>query len=549
MKRWAALFLSASVLLLLAHAFIPIHQFIHRNDDAYYYFKLAANYPQMGFWSFDRIHSTNGVQPLWAVMLTAIAQLLSWFSITDLAVLVRVFVACSALLHFASGLMLFHLLSMTVSTGTGLAAAGAFLFPMGIVWARVSGMENSLYALMLVSSVSYLHLRFLPRATTCRAFVLGILLGLTALARLNAAILIPCVLLYLLCAPTAHSLAQRLRLVAVTGGAAAMLLLPYLLANYLVTGHLLPVSGAVKAVLTDQFLEARQVRRLLSSATLTMIHNDMAAHLWRFMASRVGDGFWAAGSRLLFTERIPLVYLLLMALAVIGLPLCVGQPREWLTYLGSRLRRLAVFWYVLLFGVVDATVSMLLYPNQVRYAMTGWWFVNNEIIIVVTVATLTAAAVSYIAVSLLPKRLHARLLAAVLAVSFLFHGQQMVRFYWSDAVVHTDWKTSWNDELFLAARWLSENVPPDATVGAWNAGILGYYATQRVVNLDGLINNFELLPYLRERRISDYIRRKRIAYLSDLDPRASRAAGSTRRPRARGLCVSTARRPARAPLR
>ena len=37
------------------------------------------------------------------------------------------------------------------------------------------------------------------------------------------------------------------------------------------------------------------------------------------------------------------------------------------------------------------------------------------------------------------------------------------------------------------------------------------------MNLDGLINNFELVPYLRDRRMSEYIRREHIAYLSDID--------------------------------
>src|SRR5262245_6001715 len=70
----------------------------------------------------------------------------------------------------------------------------------------------------------------------------------------------------------------------------------------------------------------------------------------------------------------------------------------------------------------------------------------------------------------------------------------------------------------MAARWLSQNVPERAIVGAWNAGVLGYYALQPVVNLDGLINSFDVLPYLREKRIADYIKKEKIQYLSDMDP-------------------------------
>jgi len=46
---------------------------------------------------------------------------------------------------------------------------------------------------------------------------------------------------------------------------------------------------------------------------------------------------------------------------------------------------------------------------------------------------------------------------------------------------------------------------------------LGYYSKQPVVNLDGLINNFDLLPYLREKRVSEYVKKEGISYLSDME--------------------------------
>src|SRR5690606_1922694 len=136
-----------------------------RGDDAYYYFQVAAGYPRLGFWSFDGIHPTNGVQPLWAMILTSVAVMLDQVGVTDPHVLARLFVACAAICHFGSCLLLFHLLARTVSTPTALIAAGAFLFPMGIVWSRLWGMENSLYALLLVASLCQMHLVLLRRPT------------------------------------------------------------------------------------------------------------------------------------------------------------------------------------------------------------------------------------------------------------------------------------------------------------------------------------------------------------------------------------------------
>jgi hypothetical protein len=50
--------------------------------------------------------------------------------------------------------------------------------------------------------------------------------------------------------------------------------------------------------------------------------------------------------------------------------------------------------------------------------------------------------------------------------------------------------TSTRIPLAVAAQWMRENLPRDATVGAWNAGMIGYLSERRVVNLDGLVNSW-----------------------------------------------------------
>lgn len=115
------------------------------------------------------------------------------------------------------------------------------------------------------------------------------------------------------------------------------------------------------------------------------------------------------------------------------------------------------------------------------------------------------------------KRLHGTVLTTMLIALVAFHSQEMVRLYWNDDVVYYDWKLSANDEMYRAANWLTTRVPEDAIDGSWNAGVLRYYAKQRVVNLDGLNNNYEFLTYLEEGRVADYIRQEGILYLSDMD--------------------------------
>jgi hypothetical protein len=42
-----------------------------------------------------------------------------------------------------------------------------------------------------------------------------------------------------------------------------------------------------------------------------------------------------------------------------------------------------------------------------------------------------------------------------------------------------------------AAVWINDNLPDDAVLASWDAGVTGFYADQPVVNLDGVVNSPE----------------------------------------------------------
>jgi hypothetical protein len=74
-----------------------------------------------------------------------------------------------------------------------------------------------------------------------------------------------------------------------------------------------------------------------------------------------------------------------------------------------------------------------------------------------------------------------------------------------------------------AGQWLQANAPADAIVGAFSAGLVGWYApARRVVNLDGLINTRRYLDeVLRPGRLADYFDAKGIGWFADYAPIAA----------------------------
>lgn len=61
-----------------------------------------------------------------------------------------------------------------------------------------------------------------------------------------------------------------------------------------------------------------------------------------------------------------------------------------------------------------------------------------------------------------------------------------------------------------------KDMKTEAKFAAWNAGIISYFSGLNVMNLDGLVND-EILPYIKEERLLDYIQEKHIHYLVDYE--------------------------------
>ena len=524
-RRRALLLLSLSLFLLLGHAFVPLEEFLHRGDDAYYYFKLAANWPEYHHWTFDGLHRSNGVQPLWGIMLSATAEVFAWVGVTDFHVLARIFVFETALLHFVSGMLVFRILSRHVSLGAAIGAAGGLLFPLGIVWTRVWGMENSLYCVVLLSTVLFYQEHFRERGTRRNAVLLGLLLGTTTIARLNSGFLIPILLAFYLASGLHGSLRERLRLSVVVGAVASALILPCLGFNIVTTGHLLPVAGGAKLIRAKLFLQERGVETMFSTKFLAVLRDQIRGPGEWFVTSRAMDGFWLGGGRLMNLGKSDYSTVRWILVVCLLLPLLALRPLEWLRTLGRTFRRLGVFSYVLAFALLNTAISVSLYPYEATYSIVRWWLVEGEVVITTVVATLVATSIGFLGARWIPKRFALNVATVLLAVLVAISAGNTIRFYWDGESQYPDWNISTNDQRYLAALWINENLPDDVVIGSWNAGVIGYYTKAHVVNLDGLINDWAYLPYLERNALAEYIRDEGIQYLADTDFELSYRAG------------------------
>ena len=219
-------------------------------DDGYYYLGYAWNIAAGNGPTFDGIVNTNGVQPLWAVILSALALM-----VPDRVNLIYAMLALSNVLSVLAAVMMYLSLRQFLGHSYALLGGGLLLLTMANPMLGQQGMELNLNMFVLLWTW-YMVLRiknFAPWPLLCA----GLVIGLVCLGRIDNLILTPVFALtavYRICTAQPDTVPVR-RLV----GSVVLLALPalllmgaYLLINLGLFERLLPVSGDVKALLVEQ---------------------------------------------------------------------------------------------------------------------------------------------------------------------------------------------------------------------------------------------------------------------------------------------------------
>lgn len=207
-------------------------------DDAYYFFTVARNIAQGKGITVDGVHWTTGFQPLWAAI-CALA-----FVAGDRAAIGLLYILSFALWLFGVWFLLRFVRSAHDSKLSPLSAAviaAIFMCEGQFAQHYFNGMETGLtitVALGLLLAFQH-HLRG-GDASDQRLVGLGVLMGVTMLARNDSAFLCGALLLATLAVrPTA----RPLRDVLIIGAIASLILIPWLIYCQQVTGLPIPQSG------------------------------------------------------------------------------------------------------------------------------------------------------------------------------------------------------------------------------------------------------------------------------------------------------------------
>jgi hypothetical protein len=469
----------------LLHLPLP-EQVQHVPDDSFFYLQVAKWFPSTHEFTFDGDNPTYGYQPLWQLLLCALAPLLP-----GRALLFHGVQILCALLHVALGGALFAFTRRLAGPAAGVVAALLWTAnPATMVWCW--GLkENALYALLLVAAfgrlLALLDTGFRPR--TAAAF--GALLGLIVCARLNAVLVAGLLLAALpLARGLGGGLAARLRGAGLALAIALATGAPWYVFARFHFGTAMPISATVKELRNIAYAEGAWHTPWLSFAQGWHALGEWPRYLGVLWER--GYGPW----------RGALVALLLLA------PCALARPAWRCGWLQGR-ARLIVVALVLATALLASFADQMLLPVYIGYA--DWYSVAFQVAVPVLGGVLAApwlrsrllagSAVAAVACStlLLPPTFGA---AARLERGVLARPPHLVQTL----------------ELGL---WVARVTPVDARFGLWDPGVISFFSDRHCISFDPLIGAVDYCLDLFVRRtvkdlaayVRDYVRRQRIAYM------------------------------------
>ena len=252
-----------------------------------------------------------------------------------------------------------------------------------------------------------------------------------------------------------------------TAALSLLLVSPYLAFNLVASGQLMPISGSVKMwwagqdVLTVQDIAFRVV----------IVGREIAHQVFPLR----GLGVWTV-------------------LFAVGLAIPVAIEATRLT---DTVRRFFIALFALSALHVLACVVLL-----GRLGTDSTYFVPEYVVACLFLGVVLGKA-------------KPRLVAASVAALLLFQMVQSHRYF---AEPHPGLHRA----RYELALEIGRTLPPDAVIGSWNSGELGFFAPQTVVNLDGLVNDASYFNFLRDGGdVRDYLEEQGVEYIADYTGRDS----------------------------
>ncbi|MBD3384447.1 hypothetical protein GF407_05910 [candidate division KSB1 bacterium] len=431
---------------------------VHLVDDGYYYLQIAYHLAQGNGFTFDGIHQTNGFQPLWQIVL------IPFFWLFDKSTMPYVVTAVQSLLFLGSGLFLFLTLHKWLKNS--LSCIGTFVW-LANIWViskgAVTGMETAL-VLFLMGLFYYLLPGILDKQ---RYYTAGLVLTLLLMARLDMIFLTVAVFVIIFF----YGDDKKKMLIAVSIPVGFLIL--YLIVNSIHTGMPSPVSGLLKTHYGKALL-----LQMVEGKNIDFVHH-FVFNLKEFIT----------------LGRFPLP---VSAIGLSGFILFIFFAIPRVTKAVSVITLVHLLFSVMLFTFYFALYENILTPYKYYWLPVLYGFVFLALLLSSALSTGWLRVGIFLSLALF-----------TLIFSIAYYTDLLASVFYTIP--------DHRSPRYKVVQYINKNIPQDAILGSWDAGYLGYYCRQYVINLDGYVNDKRLYKHIIDDRLYEYIEKEEIGYLVNKD--------------------------------
>jgi len=443
-------------------------------DDSFYYTVPAFKWVETGFVTFDGINKTYGWQPLWMLVNMGVALL-----VRDIGAVLQWTMAAATGLYALSVWLLYRfalrLRMSPVAAGAAIACMFCFNLQMCEIFTR--GKENALhfFLLMVLLNLWSNGLKLsLPRAA-----VSGLLIGMLALARVTAGIVVVPFALVTLWAFKGIN-RNSIQTLAATGIAALLVAVPWFLFAQGEFGSFLPTSGVAKIASGGGLIHHRP--DIFTRDTLVtfgrglQIVKDLGLeYYWQSGFSRVVK--WGVAC-------LPVALAISLAIAMAG---AWRNRRKHIRPAASP----AAEALAILVGY--ALLNFLLHTTMLRnYFFYGvWYHVPEYAALAIGICWMASRTLDSLGCDqpLRPSGLRFLYIGIVFAVLLWASYPYTMRIRFGMFLPRVNAVALSIDD---ARPFIQQHIPPGTVIASSNSGIFGFLLPNYcIVNLDGLANSME----------------------------------------------------------
>lgn len=464
-------------------------------DDGFYYLKIAENVARGAGSTFDGVNPTNGYHPLWLLCLVSIFKLT--FS-PDLALVLTV-VLQVVLMSIGAGLT-YWIVRFDMRSFSAILAVLPWIHAQLPYRAPLLGVEYSLNVVSILVVIYTWRRWFVGEPPRIHMhLVLGLLLGLSFLARLENLLLFGSIGSTLACRELRRrASAQGLGRLLALGVPVVAIVVTYGAANVHLFGHALPISGVIKRDWSRHLLTQDPVYRhhgwwvaKLSNLVWWPVGHMKHAYVLFLDLGSFGAAAWALGhsARTRGIVRVS----------------SHGNRSAFADSATPRDRLSPLPGPVVVFSALQLCLVCVVYHSG--YSFERWYYVIQPWLGAVLLAV-AAEKIWSRGRPLWRPGLELPLGITMLA-SVVLASVRTIRQWHNETAVGFA-----RAPIYAAASWVRANVPPTATVAAWNSGTIAYLSGRRVVNLDGLVNSWSFYNAKRK-DMCGYWREEGVRYLVD----------------------------------